>query len=217
MLIESLPVGMLQCNCTIVVCSDTRKALVVDPGGDPERIEALLKKHKATPQWVLHSHAHIDHVGATQDVRALEQTCHCGFHQGEQWLLENLELQASFIPMPFKPIEAVDHWLKDGETIKVGTQIELTVCHTPGHTPGSLCFLVAEKSRPQIILSGDTLFAGSIGRTDLWGGDYEAILRSIHQKLLSWPEDIPVIPGHGPATTLQQEKETNPFLTGEMG
>ncbi len=190
---------------------------MVDPGGDAELILSLLKKHQARAAWVIHSHAHIDHVGATADVREKGgASCQCGFHKEEQWLIENLDLQSQFLGLPLRvrPIEQVDHWLTDGESLKIGEELRVDVLHTPGHTPGSLSFLVSEGPRPQVILSGDTLFLESVGRTDLWGGDWDTLHRSICTKLFTWPEEIPVIPGHGPATTIAHEKENNPFLRG---
>lgn len=203
--------GPIGCNCSIVVCEETREALVIDPGGDIPLIEKTLKKHQAQVKWLLHTHAHIDHVGGTQDLKDAH-ACACAFHPGEKWLIEHLTEQAQFLPIPYRDIETIDHWCRDADAFKIGSTIRVDVCHTPGHTPGSQCFLISEKEKPQVMCTGDTLFRGSIGRTDLWGGDSALILKSIHQKLLMWPEDIPVITGHGPKTTLALEKDTNPFL-----
>lgn len=212
---KTFPVGLFQCNCSLIVCPKTRQALVIDPGGDWPLIRRELEKEQATVAWILHTHAHIDHLGATQHVREHWKASQCALHAGDRPLVENIPIQAQFLNLPSFEVKEMDHWLSDGESVRVGETVRVEVAHTPGHTPGSVCFLVEESGRGKEIFSGDTLFQGSIGRTDLWGGDFEQLMSSIHDKLMQWPDDVRVIPGHGPATTLQEERAHNPFLQGE--
>ena len=212
---EILPVGMLQCNCSIVGDTQTREALVIDPGDEVSRILELLRKHQFTVKAIVSTHAHIDHVGGLRKLR--EATGAPVFmHADDLELYNALERQAGWLGMPTPGITEVDTFLKEGDFLRWGP-FEARVLHTPGHTRGSLCLYLPENAdrvtlaTPQLF-AGDTLFAGSIGRTDLWGGSFEDIIRSIRLKLLELPDETVVFPGHGRTTTIGQERDTNPFL-----
>ena len=207
MVLETFPVGMLQCNCTLLGDETTGEAMVVDPGDNVPEILARLKAHGLTLKQIVVTHAHIDHVGGA--LRLKQATgAPILLNQNDLPLLKMMDVQAAWLgtsaPEVAPPDESAEHGMKVGIA---GHQAE--VIHTPGHTPGSICLYFAPD---HLLLAGDTLFAGSIGRTDLPGGDEREILRSIHDKLLVLPDDLRVIPGHGPETTLGAERETNPFL-----
>ncbi len=212
---EILPVGMLHCNCSIVGDTQTSEALVIDPGDDVAQILALLGKHQLTVKAIVSTHAHIDHVGGLRKLQeATGAPVH--MHADDLELYNALAMQAGWLGMPTPEIAKVDSFLKEGDLLRWGP-FEAQVFHTPGHTRGSLCLYLPRNggrialAQPQLF-AGDTLFAGSIGRTDLWGGSFEDIIRSIRVKLLALPEETAVFPGHGPATTIGQERESNPFL-----
>jgi hydroxyacylglutathione hydrolase len=211
-LVESFPVGVLSCNCTIVACERTREAIVVDPGGDAPAILDVIASNGLTVKHVLHTHAHFDHVLATHDVHA-KTGGSVHLHEGDMFLYSNLRAQAAWLGIDVRSeAPPVDSFLKDGETIRFGDQGAL-VMHTPGHTPGSTCFSLMTGGG-LLLLAGDTLFRGSIGRTDLPGGDGEQILASIRSRLLPLDDETRVIPGHGPETSIGFERRKNPFLTG---
>ena len=213
---EILPVGLLQCNCSIIGDPETREALVVDPGDEADRILEILAKHALTVKAIVSTHAHIDHVGG---LRKMQQATGAPvlMHGDDMELYRHLDMQAAFIGMRAPDLANVDTLLREGDTLRWGG-FTADVLHTPGHTPGSISLYLARrqdeggKADPGKLLAGDTLFAGSIGRTDLWGGSLEQILRSIHQKLLGLPEETVVYPGHGAITTIGEERANNPFL-----
>jgi hydroxyacylglutathione hydrolase len=213
---EILPVGMLQCNCSIIGDPETGEALVVDPGDEAGRILELLAKHALTVKAIVSTHAHIDHVGG---LRKMQQATGAPvlMHGDDMELYRHLDVQAAWIGMRTPDPASVDKFLREGDTLRWG-RFEANVLHTPGHTPGSISLYLAPQTQTQAateagkLLAGDTLFAGSVGRTDLWGGSPEQILRSIHQKLLILPDETIVYPGHGAATTIGQERAGNPFL-----
>jgi hydroxyacylglutathione hydrolase len=213
---EILPVGMLQCNCSIIGDPETREALVVDPGDEAARILEVLAKHALTVKAIVSTHAHIDHVGGLRKIQ--EATgAPVLMHGDDMELYSHLDAQAAWIGMrPPDPV-SVDQLLREGDTLRWG-RFQANVLHTPGHTRGSISLYLAAgnndaaAAQPGKLLAGDTLFAGSIGRTDLPGGSLEKILRSIHQKLLALPDQTVVYPGHGRITTIGQERATNPFL-----
>ncbi len=209
MIIETFAVGPLGCNCTILGDETTHDAIVVDPGGDEARILATLERHGLTVRAMVHTHTHIDHVGAT---RAVQLATHAvaRIHEADLFLYEMLPLQGQLIGMRAPPVAELDPFLADGDVVQVGP-LALEVIHTPGHTPGSVCFRCTSGGR-EILFAGDTLFAGSIGRTDLWGGDSDAIIRSIKRRLLTLPAETQVITGHDRSTTIDREARTNPFL-----
>ena len=213
---EILPVGWLQCNCSILGDPETRDAIVLDPGDEVERIQEILSRHHLTVRAIVNTHAHIDHVGG---LRKLHDATGAPvlMHSDDLDLYRALEMQAAWIGMPVPEIASVDGLLREGDEVRWG-RFAAHVIHTPGHTPGSLCLHLAAAEQGTAgdgsgkLFAGDTLFAGSIGRTDLWGGSFEQIMRSLQMKLLALPDDTQVFPGHGPATTIGRERDSNPFL-----
>jgi hydroxyacylglutathione hydrolase len=234
---EVIPVGMLQCNCSILGDPVTREALVVDPGDDVDQILAILQKHKLTVRAIISTHTHIDHVGGLAQLHAVTGAPVL-IHEADMPLYENLDEQARFLGTVRPPTTKIDEYVKDGDTLRWG-RYTARVIHTPGHTPGSISLFsdaartterseresggpltrahaakaetIAQPASP-LLIAGDTLFQGSIGRTDLWGGSMRDLLRSIHEKLLVLPEATRVIAGHGDETTIGAEREQNPFL-----
>src|SRR6185312_17436814 len=184
------------CNCSIVADLEAKKAVVVDPGGDFESIRARLDKLGVSVDAIVHTHTHFDHVGCTAELQRTTGAA-ASIHESDRFLYDLLPLQAGLFGMGTPEKADMDGALVDGRTLRAGA-IEIAVLHTPGHTPGSCCFVAAGADQT-LVLAGDTLFRGSIGRTDLWGGDHDAILRSIRGKLLTLPEDARVVTGHGPA------------------
>lgn len=207
---EIIPVGWLQCNCSVVGDPVTREAIVIDPGDEVERILAVIAQHELKVRAIVNTHAHIDHVGGLRKMKD-STGAPVLMHAEDLELYRHLEMQASWIGMPTPEMVKVDSFLREGDAIRWG-DYEARVMHTCGHTPGSVCLHLPDSAAAGILFAGDTLFAGSIGRTDLWGGSFQDILRSIHGKLLALPDNTVVYPGHGPATTIGQERETNPFL-----
>ncbi len=208
MIIETFPVGLLGCNCTILGDEETREAIVIDPGDDPSEILARLEKHGLSAKQIVCTHTHIDHVGAIQDLQERLGTP-AAIHKADLFLFEKLDVQAQWIGMPTPKRGVIDRFVGDGDAVAC-QGVQMGVIHTPGHTPGSTTFHL-EGDR-NILFTGDTLFMQSIGRTDLWGGSYEEILRSIQKKLMTFDDDTLVIPGHGDSTTIGHEKRYNPFL-----
>lgn len=207
--IETFSVGMLQCNCSIIACDETKEAIIVDPGGDAPKILARVEALGLTVKYLIHTHAHFDHVGATAEVKAATGA-QILLHPGDQWLYDNVELQGRTFGFPVAATVPVDQPLEDELSLAFG-QSSTLVLHTPGHTPGSCCFHLEDQESH--LFAGDTLFRNSIGRTDLWGGNSETILHSIKQRLLTLDESTTVYTGHGPQTTIWQEKKSNPFLS----
>jgi glyoxylase-like metal-dependent hydrolase (beta-lactamase superfamily II) len=206
-LIETLPVGPLQCNCSILGDPDSGEAVVIDPGDEPERILEALARQRLKPVALLHTHAHFDHIGATRRVR--ESTgAPIRLHAADFPLYDALPRQAEIFGLRAEPPLPPDRPVEDEEAIEFGP-FTITAIHTPGHTPGSTCFRL--EGDPGVLFSGDTLFRRSIGRTDLWGGDTESILQSIRRRLFRLPDALPVVCGHGPGTTIAEEKRLNPF------
>ena len=207
--IETIPVGPLQCNCSIVMDEATREAVVIDPGDEGERIARAVAAMGASPVALLHTHGHFDHISGSSELAELTGAP-IRIHAADRPLYDSLPDQAAFFGLtagkPAPPGPAVE----DGEIIRFG-ESSVRAIHTPGHTPGSTCYLL-EGASP-ILFSGDTLFRRSIGRTDLWGGDTKAILTSIRGKLFSLPGTTPVICGHGPGTTIEEERKKNPFVS----
>ena len=210
MLVSVVPVGALQCNCTILGDPASGEAIVVDPGDEAEKVLAALRRHGLRCTAILNTHAHIDHVGANHALR--EATgARLMLHEADLPLYDNLRLQAEWLGglIPEPPRAEPDGHVVHGERVSAGA-VAADVLHTPGHTPGSICFrLVGEAP---LVLTGDTLFAGSIGRTDLWGGDFDQEIASIRRHLLTLDPVTRVIPGHGPETTIGWERQHNPFL-----
>jgi len=207
-LLQTLPVGPLQCNCTILFDEERREALVVDPGDEAPRILKALTDLNARTLALLHTHGHFDHIGATSDVAEATGAA-IRLHAGDRFLYDSLAEQASFFGLSLRAPRPPDQPLSDGEVISFGG-FQVRAIHTPGHTPGSTSFLL-EGENP-ILFSGDTLFHRSIGRTDLWGGDTDQILASIRERLFTLPPETPVVCGHGPRTTIGEERKLNPFV-----
>jgi hydroxyacylglutathione hydrolase len=208
MIIETFPVGLLQCNCTIVADEETREAIVVDPGDDADTIIDHLEKHDLKLKRIVCTHAHIDHVGAIYDLQAKANTP-ASIHEKDLFLFDNLETQAGWIGLPPPQKGEIDRFIEDGDSVSCAN-VDLDVLHTPGHTPGSLTLHLGAQS--PILFTGDTLFLNSIGRTDLWGGSLPDLLDSIKGRLLEFDDGTLVVPGHGPNTTIGQERARNPFL-----
>ncbi len=207
MIHEILPVGPLQCNCSVIGDETTHEAMVIDPGDDIEDVLALVRKHSLQVKQIVITHAHIDHVGGAMKLRAATGAPII-LNQNDYALLKMLDMQAAWIGMASPGKVDIDQSVEQDETIRAGS-LEATVLHTPGHTEGSIClYFPVEKT----LIAGDTLFAGSIGRTDLPGGSFQKIIRSLHDKVLALPDDTVVVPGHGPKTSIGDERETNPFL-----
>lgn len=210
--LERIANGMLSANCYIVACPETGQAAIVDPGAEAERILAHVAALDATVTLVLHTHGHFDHIGATEAVLAgLPQPVPVAAHPEDRYLYErgSRALGEAFgYPLPDQ-LSVPDVELVDGAEVAVG-HLRVRVVHTPGHSPGSVCLLC----EPWWVLSGDTLFRRGIGRTDLPGGDEDAIYESIATRLYPLPEGLAVYPGHGDATTIGEERRLNPFVRG---
>lgn len=207
MIHEILPVGPLRCNCSIIGDEATREAMVIDPGDDIAEVLAIIRKHALQVKQIVITHAHIDHVGGAMKLRAATGAPIL-LNQNDYALLKMLDVQAAWIGVAPPGNVAVDHSITTGETVAAGSHIA-QILHTPGHTEGSIClYFRAEKK----LIAGDTLFAGSIGRTDLPGGSTQKIMRSLHDTVLALPDDTVVVPGHGELTTIGDERESNPFL-----
>jgi hydroxyacylglutathione hydrolase len=209
MIHKILPVGPLQCNCSIIGDETTHEAMVVDPGDDIEGVLAIIRQHKLDVKQIVITHAHIDHVGGAMKLRAATGAPIL-LNQNDYALLKMLDEQASWIGVATPGDVVVEASIGDGESVRTGN-LTANVLHTPGHTEGSVClYFPAEK----LLIAGDTLFARSIGRTDLPGGSFEKIMCSLHDRVMTLPDDTVVIPGHGRRTTIGEEREENPFLVG---
>jgi len=207
MIHEILPVGPLQCNCSIIGDEATREAMVIDPGDDIEDVLAVIRKHNLQVKQIVITHAHIDHVGGAMKLRAATGAPIL-LNQNDYALLKMLDVQAAWIGVPTPGKVEIDRSVTTGETVAAGSHTA-QILHTPGHTEGSIClYFPAEKK----LIAGDTLFAGSIGRTDLPGGSMQKILRSLHDTVLALPDETVVVPGHGELTTIGEERQSNPFL-----
>jgi hydroxyacylglutathione hydrolase len=207
MILETFPVGPLQCNCTILADEETREAIIVDPGDEITRIHRRLNDLSLTLKQILITHAHIDHVGGALKLKSLTGAP-IYLNEADLPLLQMMSAQAAWLGIETPETAPPDEGLVDGRQVGLESY-PAQVIQTPGHTQGSVCLHFAPM---KMVLAGDTLFAGSIGRTDLPGGDFEQIIDSIQSRLLSLPDEIRVIPGHGPATTIGAERRTNPFL-----
>ena len=209
-IVETFPVGPLACNCTILADESSGEAIVVDGGDGVEEVVRRLNVRNLRARYLLHTHAHIDHIGDLGRLR--ERAGGQGLlHPADLPLYRALAIQATWIGMSDPPrIVDLDGDLRDGDAITAG-DLRLDVLHTPGHTPGSVCFALHDGTT-KTIFSGDTLFAGSIGRWDLGGTSMEDIVSSIHRKLMDYADETHVIPGHGPFTTIGTERNSNPYL-----
>ena len=204
MQLQTFPVGPFQCNCSILADPESGTAVIIDAGDEAPAITARLARLGLRATHLLHTHAHVDHVGATAELQQAGGTA--WLHKGDQWLVENLATQCAMIGLPVPAVPRIDRWLEEGTRVPFADS-HIETLHTPGHTPGSCCFVLAAGGR-------QLLFAGSIGRTDLWGGDTTQIMSSLRGKLLTLDDDTEVVAGHGPGTTIGRERRGNPFLTG---
>ena len=207
MIHEILPVGLLQCNCSIFGDEQSHDAIVIDPGDNIDDILAILEKHSLHVKTIVITHAHIDHIGGAAKLKAATGA-RVVMNAADQELYDHLDVQASWLGMEPPARTAIDAAASDGDTLTLGPA-EFRVLHTPGHTQGSISLWIPTENK---LIAGDTLFRDSIGRTDLPGGNSRQILRSIEGQLLRLPEETVVVPGHGPNTTIGREKERNPFL-----
>jgi hydroxyacylglutathione hydrolase len=205
-----IPVTPFQQNCTLLWCETTKKAAVIDPGGDLDRIRQAIAGSNVQVEKIILTHGHIDHAGGAAELRDALGVPVEGPHEADRFLLDGLEETGLAYGIPARPVMP-DRWLAEGDTVSVGG-VSLHVLHCPGHSPGSVV-LVSPEQRFAIV--GDVLFQGSVGRTDLPGGDGKALIRSIRDKLLPLGDDIAFICGHGPTSTIGRERQTNPFLQGE--
>jgi len=207
LIVETLAVGHIQCNCTILGDPVSRKAIVVDPGGDAEMLIARLVELDLQVERIIHTHAHLDHFLASGKMK--EATgAKLALHRDDLFLWDMLEEQCRMFGIPFEKPPPPDQWLEHEEEIDV-KGVQGKALHTPGHTPGSMCFLFEKQ---KLLIAGDTLFQGSIGRTDLWGGDYQQIEKSIQEKLYTLDEETSVITGHGESTSIGYEMRSNSFV-----
>ena len=207
MIHEILPVGPLQCNCSIVGDETTHEGMVIDPGDNISSVLAIVQKHRLQIKQIVITHAHIDHVGGAMKLRALT-AAPILLNQNDSALLKMLDVQAAWIGVPTPEKVEIDHSVTTGENVSAGAHVA-QVLHTPGHTEGSICLYFENEKK---LIAGDTLFAGSIGRTDLPGGSMQKIMRSLRDTVLALPDETVVVPGHGELTTIGEERESNPFL-----
>jgi hydroxyacylglutathione hydrolase len=207
MIHEVLPVGLLACNCSVIADEISHEAIVIDPGDDISEIVNILERHVLKVNMIVITHAHIDHIGGAKKLRELTGAP-VYMHEEDSVLAANLEMQASWLGCETPENPGIDRRAHEGDVLRAGS-LAAHVLHTPGHTPGSISlFIPAEKK----LIAGDTLFRGSVGRTDLPGGDFRAIANSIRGKLYTLPGDTVVTPGHGEETTIEAEKTSNPFV-----
>ena len=204
---EILPVGPLQCNCSIIGDENTHEGMVIDPGDDISAVVAIAKKHNLQIKQIVITHAHIDHIGGAMKLRALTGAPIL-LNENDYALLKMLDVQATWIGVPTPEKVEIDRSISTGESVSAGMHTA-QVLHTPGHTEGSICLYFENEKK---LIAGDTLFAGSIGRTDLPGGSMQKIIRSLHNTVLALPDETVVVPGHGELTTIGEERESNPFL-----
>ena len=221
MIIEEITVTAFQQHTRILGCEETRQAICIDPGDEAERIVETLERHNLKLQAIALTHAHLDHVGGVAALKKLQPEAKIRLHKGDEFIYRALPDQPTWIGIPrsqwaalgfvFEEPPPVDHYWTDGEKYSVG-KIEFEVLHCPGHTPGHIVLYAPVERK---VFVGDVLFAGSIGRTDLPGGSTEQLLSSIREKLLTLGDDVKVYSGHGPVTTIGEERLTNPFLIHE--
>jgi glyoxylase-like metal-dependent hydrolase (beta-lactamase superfamily II) len=211
MILEKLTVGPFQENCYVIGDQESGVGAIVDPGDEAARIALAVEQTNLEIAQILITHAHIDHVGAVASL-AEEYACPVLMHAEAEPMLKQLPTQAMMMGLRFGKLPTVDRHIEDEEVLEVGS-IKLESRYTPGHAPGHLAFYVESEG---LVLSGDALFAGSVGRTDLLGGDADLLMRSINERLLSLPDETRVYPGHGPGTTIGDERAYNPFLDGGL-
>ncbi len=205
MIFKKFVVGPLEVNCYVVADSETKEGMVVDPGDNVEEIYKFIEKEGIKVKYIVNTHCHFDHSGGNKKLKELTGA-QLLIHEKEKPILDRMDTSASLWGFYVDSSPEPDGYLKDGDVIKVGG-IEIEVLHTPGHSPGGICLKIGNK-----VITGDTLFAGGIGRTDFPGGDYDTLIKSIKEKLFTMPEDTEIYPGHGPSSTIKNEKYFNPFF-----
>jgi glyoxylase-like metal-dependent hydrolase (beta-lactamase superfamily II) len=201
------PVGPLGCNCSIIGDETSHEAMVIDPGDEVDAILARLARHSLVLKHIVVTHCHVDHIGGANKLKAATGAPIL-LNKQDHGLLKLVDAQASWLGMEPPGAIIVDAGLNHGDKVVVGN-IEGQVLHTPGHSEGSVCLYFESQKK---LIAGDTLFAGGIGRTDLPGGDFDKIMASLHTSVLTLPDEVEVVPGHGPLTTIAAERESNPFL-----
>jgi hydroxyacylglutathione hydrolase len=212
LLLDVFPVGPIQANCILIGDRGAGVLAVIDPGEEAVRIMERVGKSGLRPTMVLHTHGHLDHAGGTADlVRRLPEGIPVGLHRDELQLYQGIVMQGRIFGLEVEAPPMPDLWFEDGQRLALGG-LELEVRHTPGHSPGGVCFVVHGAPEPLVIV-GDVLFAGSIGRTDLMGGSFSVLEESIRSKLYTLPDETRVICGHGPETTIGRERSSNPFVS----
>jgi hydroxyacylglutathione hydrolase len=207
-----IPVTLFEQNCTLIWCEATRKAVVIDPGGDLPKIQAAIKQSDVTVEKIWLTHGHIDHVGGAAELRDTLRVPIEGPHTADKYLLDNVVMSGATFGMTGVRDFAPDRWLDEGDTVSIG-ELTFDILHCPGHSPGSVVFYNKEMRFAHV---GDVLFNGSVGRTDLPGGNHATLIKSIKEKLLPLGDDVGFICGHGPGSSIGHERLTNPFLTGAM-
>lgn len=210
MIHKIFPVGPLQCNCSVIGDEATHEAMVIDPGDDIEDVLQIIRENGLTVKQIVVTHAHIDHVGGAMKLRQATGAPIL-LNQNDYDLLKMLDVQAAWIGVPPPGPVQIDSSISTGDKVSAGS-LTADVIHTPGHTEGSVCLYFPAQQK---LIAGDTLFAGSIGRTDLPGGSFKKIMSSLHEKVMALPDETIVIPGHGPATTIGEERATNPFINSK--
>jgi glyoxylase-like metal-dependent hydrolase (beta-lactamase superfamily II) len=210
MMLIRLVVGPLEVNCFILADEKTKEAVIIDPGDDAQEILKIIKEKGLKVKYIINTHGHFDHMGAN---RALKDATGAALliHEGDAPMMASAQIQSRAFGMDTTPSPKADRYVKHGDVIKAG-EVSLKVLHTPGHSPGGISLL-----EQGMVFTGDALFAGSIGRTDLPGGDLMTLLRSIKTNLMSLPDDTKVFCGHGPASTIGEEREENPFMNRQSG
>jgi hydroxyacylglutathione hydrolase len=203
-----IPVTPFQQNCTLLWCETTKRAVVVDPGGDLPDIERAIAEAQVSVDKIWLTHGHVDHVGGAAELKAKLKVPIEGPHRDDRYLLDHVVDTARMFGIDGVANVTPDRWLEEDERVEVG-DLTFDILHCPGHSPGSVAFINAAQ---RLAIVGDVLFAGSIGRTDLPGGDHRQLLRSIRDKLLPLNDDVTVLSGHGPVTTIGRERTTNPFI-----
>lgn len=210
MILKGLEIPAMGENCYIIGCEETREAAVIDPGGNAPDIVRILEQNQLKAIYIINTHGHIDHIGANSEVKDLTGA-KILIHKADAPMLTDTGANYSFMFGGRIKSAPADQLLEDGDVIKIGKTVELQVIHTPGHSPGGICLKTGK-----IIFVGDTLFRGSIGRTDFPGGSYPQLINNIKQKLFCYEDDVVCYPGHGPHTTIGFERKHNPFLNGTM-
>ena len=203
-----VPVTLFEQNCTLLWCEATKKAVVIDPGGDVPKIQAAIKQTKVTVEKICLTHGHIDHVGGAAELRDALKVPIEGPHVADKFLLDNVVTSGARFGISGVRDFAPDRWLDEGDQVLVG-ELAFDILHCPGHSPGSVVFFNKEMRFAHV---GDVLFNGSVGRSDIPGGNHDTLIKSIKEKLLQLPDDTVVHPGHGSSTTIGEERETNPYL-----